>query len=132
VRLLDELGGDLRYALRTFFRNKAFASTAVVTLALGIGANTAIFSLMDALLLRMLPVYRPQELVQLKLGSPDEKAPGESFSYPLAAALGREKDVFSSVTGFSSFPAFTVGTGLSMERISSAVVTGAFYETLGL
>src|SRR5215831_3532561 len=65
IRLLDELRGDVRYALRTFVRNKAFAATAIVTLALGIGANTAIFNLMDALLLRWLPVYRPQDLQQV-------------------------------------------------------------------
>ncbi|MGG7377521.1 hypothetical protein ACQ7B2_01570, partial [Escherichia coli] len=75
IRLFDELIGDVRYALRTFVRTKAFAATAILTLALGIGANTAIFSLMDALVLRWLPVYRPQDLLQLKLASPGSQAP---------------------------------------------------------
>ena len=65
LRLLDEARGDTRYALRTFARNKTFAATAIVTLALGIGANTAIFSLLDALMLRSLPVPNPQALVQV-------------------------------------------------------------------
>src|SRR5687767_3493776 len=56
LRLLDELRGDLRHALRMFVRDRGFTAAAVITLALGIGANTAIFSLMDGLLLRRLPV----------------------------------------------------------------------------
>src|SRR3954464_10399687 len=63
LRLFDELGGDLRYALRTFGRSKGFTAAAIATLALGIGANTAVFSVVDALLLRQLPVRNPDELV---------------------------------------------------------------------
>jgi predicted permease len=131
LRLLDELAGDLRYALRTFARNKAFAGTAILTLALGIGANTAIFSLMDALVLRWLPVYRPQDLQQLQLAMPGGRTPLDSLSYPLVTLLSEQKNVFAGVAGFSGSP-FTAGAGESMERISGAVVTGAFYETLGV
>ena len=131
LRLLDELGGDVRYALRTFWKNKTFAAAAIVTLALGIGANAAIFTLMDALLLRMLPVYRPQDLVQLTLAEPGDTLPSPSVSYPLVLALDREKDVFDGVAGFTSSD-LTVGTGESMSVIPGALVTGAFYETLGL
>jgi predicted permease len=131
LRLVDELRGDVRYALRTFWKNKTFAAAAIVTLALGIGANTAIFTLMDALLLRTLPVYRPQDLVQLTIAQPDDKLPIESVSYPLVLALDGEKDVFDGVAGFTS-STFTVGTGPSMSKIPGALVTGAFYETLGL
>src|SRR4029079_12537317 len=56
VRILDEVTGDVRYALRACARNKSFAAAAIVTLALGIGANAAIFTLIDALILRTLPV----------------------------------------------------------------------------
>src|SRR5215212_3464397 len=63
LRLLDELHGDVRYACRTFGRSKGFTAAAVATLALGIGANTAVFSVVDALLLRKLPVKSPEELV---------------------------------------------------------------------
>jgi predicted permease len=131
VRMLDDLIGDFRYGLRTFVSNKAFAATAIVTLALGIGANTAIFSLMDALMLRWLPVYRPQELQQLKLASPGNRAPLDALSYPVVTLLNEQADVFAGVAGFFARP-FTVGSGESMERIQGAVVTGAFYETLGL
>ena len=63
LRLIDECRADLRFAAQTFARNKAFTATAVATLALGIGANTAVFSALDALRLRELPVLRPHELV---------------------------------------------------------------------
>ena len=65
-RLVDDLVRDTAYALRLLARSPGFAATAVVSLALGIGANTAIFSLVDTVLLRLLPVERPQELVFLQ------------------------------------------------------------------
>jgi len=130
LRLLDEISGDLRYALRTFWRNKGFAAAAIVTLALGIGANTAIFNLIDALLLRSLPVSHPDELLQLtKVGS--GAPPDESFSYPMVKALDERQDLFGGVTGFSG-ATFILGSGESMHRVRGAYVTGAFYETLGL
>jgi len=132
LRVLDEIAADLRYAVRTSAANKGFALTAVVTLALGIGANTAIFSLMDALVLRWLPVDRPQDLLQLTLAPPDGGTPFDRFSYPLAGALGRQHDVFAVVGGFAGFSPLTVGTGPSMQRVSGAAVTGQFYDTLGL
>src|SRR6266852_6301188 len=91
LRLLDEARGDARYALRTFARNKAFTATAIATLALGIGANTAIFSLFDALMLRWLPVTNPQALVQLRIQSDTGGSGGESFSYAMVRALDDQK-----------------------------------------
>jgi putative ABC transport system permease protein len=133
LRILDEVTGDVRYALRTFVRNKGFAAAAIVTLALGIGANTAIFSLMDGLMLRRLPVHRPQDLWLLTFDEPASKGPlNQTFSYPLIGVLDAQKDVFAGIAGFSSNRGFTVGTGASMSRVSSVFVTGGFYETLGL
>src|SRR5262249_19163129 len=81
---LHEIARDVRYACRTFARNPGFVSVVVLTLALGIGTNTAIFSLIDALMLRWLPVPNPQELVQLTMRLPDSRGPaGESFSYAI-------------------------------------------------
>jgi len=62
---LDDVGRDIRYALRTFARNPGFSAVVVTTLALGVGANTAIFSLVDTLMLRSLPVRQPEQLVEL-------------------------------------------------------------------
>src|SRR5262249_5575955 len=90
IRLLDELRGDVRYAVRTFWKNKSFAVTAIVTLALGIGANTAIFSLIDALMLRSLPVHRPQDLVQLNFAGDADGPANPSFSYPIVQAFDEQ------------------------------------------
>jgi putative ABC transport system permease protein len=131
LRLLDEASGDSRYALRTFARNKTFTATAIVTLALGIGANTAIFSLFDALMLRWLPVPNPQALVQLRVKSDGPTSASGSFSYAAVQALDTQREVFSGVAGFSSSE-FRVGTPGSMATVPGAMVTGSFYETLGL
>ncbi len=129
---LDEIGRDIRYAFRLFLRNRAFTCTVVLTLALGIGANTAIFSLIDALMLRWLPVRNPQELMQVWLRSPGATGPGgESFSYPMVRALADQRDIFSGVAGFSG-TTFDVGTAGSMSRVHGALVTGGYYSTLGL
>src|SRR5690348_204472 len=106
---LEQLCRDVQYAFRTMRHNPGFTTTAVLSLALGIGANTAIFSLIDALMLRWLPVRDPQELVQLKMG-------GESFSYLIVTALADQKDIFSGVGGFSG-SSFGVGPRGSVRRI---------------
>src|SRR5213083_1516482 len=74
--LLDTIVRDVRYAVRTMRGNPGFTVVAVLSLALGIGANTAIFSRTDALMLRWLPVHNPQELAQLKLSTPGARRPG--------------------------------------------------------
>lgn len=125
---METLLQDIRYGLRMLAKNPGFTSVAVLTLALGIGANTAIFTLIDALMLRWLPVRNPQELVQLKIGEND---PGQSFSYPIALALADQKEIFAGLAGFSGFN-FNVGDPGSEVRVQGAVVTGGYYETLGL
>ena len=69
--VLETLWGDLRYAARTLAKTPAFTAVAVLSLALGIGANAALFSLMDVMLLRALPVRNPQELVEFVRAHPD-------------------------------------------------------------
>jgi putative ABC transport system permease protein len=132
LRLFDEARGDTRYALRTFARNKTFTATAIVTLALGIGANTAIFSLVDALLLRWLPVANPQALLQVGFRSDSGGSPGGSFSYAIVHALDSENQIFSGVAGFSGVFQFRIGAPGSTSRVPTTVVTGAYYDTLGL
>jgi predicted permease len=128
---LDEIGRDVRYAFRMFVKNPGFTIIIVVTLALGIGANTAIFSMIDALMLRWLPVKNPQDLVQVTFQPPGPTArPGESFSYAIVRALAEQREIFSSVAGFSGFR-FDVGSP-APSRVPGAVVTGRYYETLGL
>jgi predicted permease len=129
---LDEIGRDARYALRLFNRNRSFTCTVILTLALGIGANTAIFSLIDALMLRWLPVRNPQELLQLAMGSRNSATPAnESLSYVIVGGLAAQRDIFSGVAGFSA-GTFDVGTPGSVTRVSGEWVTGGYYATLGL
>jgi predicted permease len=129
---LDEMGRDIRYAFRLFRKTPGFTIVVVLTLALGIGANTAIFSLIDALMLRWLPVKNPQELVQVSLQPRDAAdPPNASLSYPIVRALADQREIFSGAAGFSRFQ-FEVGSAGSLTRVPGAMVTGAFYETLGL
>jgi len=129
---LDEIWRDVRYAWRLFIKDRGFTCVVVLTLALGIGANTAIFSLIDALMLRWLPVPNPQELVQVWFQSPGANKPdNESFSYPVVRALTEQRGVFSGVAGFSG-TMFDVGTPGSINRVHGSLVTGGFYDALGL
>ena len=127
---LDRLKQDMTYALRGMRRSPGFTITAVLSLSLGIGANTAIFSLIDALLLRWLPVRDPQELVQLTMRRAAAE-PGESFAYPIVGALADHREIFSNLCGFAG-ARFGVGHGDSFESTSGAWVTGGYYATLGL
>jgi predicted permease len=128
---LDEVGPDVRYALRIFAKRPGFTIVVILTLALGIGANTAIFSLIDALLLRSLPVRAPQELLLLQFQPSDESSPSDSVSYAIVGALADRHEIFAGLAGFSGSE-FTVGPAGSASHVSGALVTGGYYETLGL
>jgi predicted permease len=127
---LDRLKQDLTYAVRRIRQSPGFAATAILSLALGIGANTAIFSLIDAVLLRWLPVRDPQGLSQVIIQRPGAE-PLESFSYPLIRALADHHEIFSTLCGFSGTH-LAVRWGDSVESTTGAWVTGAYYTTLGL
>jgi predicted permease len=126
---LERFAQDLRYAFRCMRRSPAFTLTAVLSLALGIGANTAIFTLIDALLLRSLPVHEPQRLVQLI--TYQNGKPIDSFSYPAVGALADQKDLFSALAGFSG-ARFNIGRADSVERTPGGWVSGEYYQMLGL
>jgi len=87
----------LRYTLRTLSKSPVFTTVAILSLALGIGANTAIFTLINALLLRDLSVQHPEQLVLLRATRPDAKVP---FSYPMLRELERHQRVFTSLVGW--------------------------------
>src|SRR5450759_1451858 len=127
---LETLGQDLRYAARTLGKTRAFSIVAVLSLALGIGANTALFSLMDVMLLSALPVKNPQELVQFVRAHPDGNMM-TNLPYPVFEYLGRDRSVLSDVIAISpSNPVFRAG-GMP-ERTSAHEVSGSFFPSLGV
>jgi putative ABC transport system permease protein len=129
VRLISELAQDIRYGLRQLCRNPGFTAVAILTLALGIGANTAIFSVIQALLLRSLPVPNPQELLQVDISIDGRKS--DSFSYPIIRALAERKDVFANLGGYCA-NAFNVGPPGAAVRTVGEWVSGGFFPTLEL
>jgi predicted permease len=131
LRLFDESWGDLRYAFRMLRKAPAFATVAILSLALGIGANTAIFSVVDSLLLRPLPVDDPG---QLTIFDCPQK---QGFTLPLFSIpdyhdLGDQTtDVFSGVFSYlSGFDGLSING--KAERIRTTYVSGNFFSTLGI
>ncbi len=123
---------DLRYGLRQLRCSPGFAAVAALTLALGIGANTAIFSLIDAVVLRTLPVSRPDELMQLRIYDPH--AGGEAdptFTNPLWEQLRDHQDVFSGVFAWGH-EQFDLTRGGAVHNVAGIWVSGNFFNTLGL
>src|SRR5687768_711984 len=89
---LEDFARDVRHALRTLRRAPGFTAVALLTLGLGIGANVAIFSVMDALLVRQLPVDKPDELVFLAAHRPGQPEPNETFTNPYWETIRDEQD----------------------------------------
>ncbi|HEX6324452.1 MAG TPA: ABC transporter permease [Vicinamibacterales bacterium] len=130
---MDALFRDIRYAFRTLGRAPGFTFVVILMLALGIGANTAIFSLLDQLLYRPLPVHDPGALVQLDgPGAFRGRSNGARvFSYPMYRDFRDRNEVFSGVIG--RFPtAATLMIDGQSERVQAEVVTGNFFEVLGV
>ncbi len=131
--LLDEMWRDVRFAGRLLGKAPAFSAVIVLTLALGIGANTAIFSVIDALMLRWLPVRSPEQLVQVALVDRNAaaNAPGGTVSYAILRLLADQRNLFDGVGAFSA-RRMNVGPPDAVVSVPSAVVAGDFYGTLGL
>jgi putative ABC transport system permease protein len=128
---------DLKYALRTLGKNPGFTLVAIITLALGIGANAAIFSLTDQVLLRMLPVERPTELVILRSPGPspgrnwNDGPGGTSFSYPAYKDLRDQNQIFSGLLARFSAQVSVAAQG-SSELADGELVTGNYFTVLGV
>jgi len=131
---------DVRYGLRMLARNPGFTAVAVMTLALGIGANTAIFSLLNAVMLRELPVQSPKQLVLFGKGraggSNGEFASTELYSYPFYREMRQKNQVFSDVSAMLSL-LFTkmhgaVGGSAELEPMDVQLVSGNYFSFLGV
>ncbi len=130
---MSTLMQDLRYAIRTLTRTPAFTIVVVLTLGLGIGANTAIFSLMDQMLLRLLPVKNPGELVQLDGPGPfsGRTRDDRTFSYPMYTDLRDRNEVFTGLVARASSSATLTHRGQA-ERVDAEMVSGNTFDVLGV
>src|ERR1700733_5260978 len=123
--MLDPLIQDLRYALRALRSAPGFAAVAILSLALGIGANTAIFSLIDSVMLKTLPVSHPEQLLQVTT-----VVYREWFTNPVWEQIRDRQDVFSSVFAYS-FNRYNLSSGGEGRYAEGNKVSGRFFETLG-
>jgi predicted permease len=150
VRFLEEIWQDLRYGGRMLWKNPGFTLVAVITLALGIGANTALFSLVDAVLLKTLPVRKPEELVHfkwrmgprwvasllttgtLKSDAATGLSVGEPFSYPAFEQFRAQSRTLSDVFAFAPSSRLNLNIDGQAEAVAGQFVTGGFYAGLGV
>jgi putative ABC transport system permease protein len=122
---------DLRYALRGLVKRKGFAGIAVLTLALGIGATTATFTVVDAVLLRKLPVADPDRVVVVHNQMPKINLPRTSVSAPHYVDYSRQTDVFETTAAFATRN-FNLTAVNIPERLQAGRVTATFFQTLGI
>jgi predicted permease len=133
TRWLDELMGDLSFALRSLRRARGFTATVVITLALGIGANTAMFTLLRGTLLRPLPNRDGDRLVYLRQSAPAAGKTNLGFSVPEVADFRAGTKTLSSIAEYSQQLPFTlVESGGNPARVRTAVVSGNYFDVLGL
>ncbi len=122
---LDTIAGDLRYTTRSLRKAPAFAAAAILSIALGIGANTAIFSIVDAVMLKSLPVSHPEELMMVVRNHND------IFTNPLWEAIRDRQDMFDGVFAFAS-RRFNLAAGGEARRVEGSYVSGEYFSTLGV
>lgn len=128
---METLIKDIHYAIRGLLRRPAFTTLAVLTLALGIGANTAIFGMLDAVMFRSLPVPAPEQLVKVET----IRAAGQTnlnYSYPDFRDYRDKNQVCSSLTAYYSTPLSLSGGGATAERVFGTVASGEYFTTLGV
>ena len=129
VRFVEELWQDLRYGARMLLKQPGFTLIAVLTLALGIGANTAIFSVVNAVLLRPFPYEAPERLMILQ---EHYGAEASSVSYPKFADWRDQNTVFDSMAAVRTNESFNLTGAGEPERLQGRTVSAAFLSTLGI
>lgn len=130
--IVQQLLQDVQYAARTLRRNPGFAAVAILTFALGIGANTAMFSLLDAIVLRSLPVSEPQQLFLLNEINPREQGPA-ALSWPGFERLRQSLPAGARMVALAGPARFNMTTdGGGMEPIYGQLVSGGYFDVLGV
>jgi predicted permease len=131
VYFVETLLQDVRYALRVLGRTPAITSVALLSLALGIGANTAIFSLIDTVLLKFLPVQSPEELYRIERKIPDRAESFSSLTNPLWEEIRGRQDTFSGTFAWSS-ERFDLAHGGQAQFAEGLYVSGDYFTVLGV
>lgn len=129
VNWLENIARDVHYALRMLRRNPVFTAVAILSLALGIGANSAIFSLIDTLLLRPLPVPHPEQLRNVFLRLPERPQPFLSFA--IFQSLEAHSQDFSSLFAWSN-QRFQMISGDEVIHVDGELASGSYFRTLGV
>jgi predicted permease len=122
---------DLRYAIRTLSKRPGFTLVVIFTLAIGIGANTAIFSVTDKLLLRSLAVKNPDQLFLITSVSVSPHFVSSVFSYPIYSDYRKDNNVFSGLIAFERGE-LELSNGATTERVTSEAVSGNYFDVLGV
>ncbi len=128
---MDSFMQDLRYGARVLLKKPGFTLIAVATLAIGIGANTAIFSVTDKLLIRSLPVKDPQRLVLITSVSINPRFVSNAFSYPEFSGYRAQNEVFSGLLAFATTE-LELNLNNQSERVASEYVSGNYFDVLGV
>ncbi|HTU35874.1 MAG TPA: ABC transporter permease [Candidatus Acidoferrum sp.] len=131
ITWLEQLLWDVNYALRMLRKTPVITAIALLSLALGIGANTAIFSLIDAVMLRMLPVRDPQQLAQIEFRWPDDPNPRSSFTNPLWEQVRDHQDAFSGVIAWAP-ETFDLADGGEVSNVQGIYASGGYFDVLGV
>jgi putative ABC transport system permease protein len=132
---VDALWQDIRYAIRSLRKSPAITLAAVLSLALGVGANTTMFTLINTLFLNPLPVARPSDLVAvftLDANNPTRFGSLLPVSYPNLTDLRAQNDVLTDLAGYSNPLPVGFSTGSAPERVFLQLVTGNYFDVLGL
>jgi hypothetical protein len=130
--LVESLWQDLRYAIRLLRKSPIFSAVVILTLALGIGANTAIFSVVNSLLLRALPVADPQRLVTVSSNQVTaEAAIAAPLTFPIWREIQQRGALFDGALAWAASP-FNLAQGGEMERVDGLFVSGDFFGILGV
>jgi putative ABC transport system permease protein len=128
---VESVTGDIRYALRSLRHSPVFAIVAIASLGLGIGANTTIFTLLDAVMLRPLAVAQPDELAYITMSTTGKSGPGDYFTNPLWEQIRDRQDAFRSITAFGETD-FNLTDGGEARRVVGWYVSGDFFSTFAV